>query len=66
MEGFIIFDYAHRYAAGIREMAGWLATGKLKSREDIVPGFESFPETLLELFEGENTGKLLIDYAPGT
>jgi NADPH-dependent curcumin reductase CurA len=44
-------------------MAGWLASGKLKSREDIVEGFETFPDALLKLFRGENTGKLVLAVA---
>ncbi len=44
-------------------MAGWLAAGKLVSREDIAEGLEHFPETLLRLFEGENTGKLVLEVA---
>jgi NADPH-dependent curcumin reductase CurA len=60
MEGFIVFNYASRYAEGIRELATWRAQGKLKTREDIVEGFQTFPETLLKLFSGENFGKLMI------
>jgi NADPH-dependent curcumin reductase CurA len=60
MEGFVVFNYAVRYAEGAKEMATWLHQGKLKSREDIVDGLETFPETLLKLFSGENFGKLMI------
>jgi NADPH-dependent curcumin reductase CurA len=60
MEGFVVFDYAARYAEGAAAMAGWLADGSLKSKEDIVDGLETFPETLLKLFSGENFGKLCI------
>jgi NADPH-dependent curcumin reductase CurA len=63
MRGFIVFDFANRYAEAGRDMAGWLAAGKLKSREDIVPGLQTFPETLLKLFKGENSGKLMIKVA---
>jgi NADPH-dependent curcumin reductase CurA len=63
MEGFVVFDYADRYAEALREMAGWLAVGKLKSREDIVVGLQSFPETLLKLYKGENFGKLILQVA---
>jgi NADPH-dependent curcumin reductase CurA len=63
MEGFVVFNYASRYGEGIKEMAGWMAAGKLKSREDIVEGFATFPETLLKLFRGENLGKLMIKVA---
>jgi hypothetical protein len=64
MEGFIVFDYAARYGEGAKAMAGWLAEGKLKAREDIVEGLETFPETLLKLFKGKNFGKLIIKVAP--
>ncbi len=60
MTGMIIFDYADRYAEAARALGGWMAAGKLKSREDIVEGFDKFPQTLLMLFRGENTGKLLL------
>ena len=63
MEGFVVFDYAARYSEGMQAMAGWLKAGTLKSREDIVDGLETFPETLLKLFSGENFGKLCIKSA---
>jgi len=63
MKGMLVVDYADRYGEAAREMAGWMAAGKLKSREDIVEGFETFPETLLKLFKGENTGKLVLKVA---
>jgi NADPH-dependent curcumin reductase CurA len=63
LEGFIVFDYAARYQEAAVQMAGWMMAGKLKSREHIVPGLETFPETLLKLFSGENNGKLLIKVA---
>jgi NADPH-dependent curcumin reductase CurA len=63
MKGMVVFDNADRYGEAAREMAGWMAAGKLKSREDIVEGFETFPETLLKLFKGENTGKLVLKVA---
>jgi NADPH-dependent curcumin reductase len=63
MEGFVVLDYVARYGDGLREMAGWVSAGKLKSREDIVKGFEAFPETLLKLYTGENFGKLILQVA---
>jgi NADPH-dependent curcumin reductase CurA len=63
MEGFIVFNYAQRYGEGIQSLAGWLAEGKLKAREDVVEGLENFPETLLKLFRGENFGNLVIKVA---
>jgi hypothetical protein len=60
MKGTLVLDYADRYAQAGAEMAGWMAAGKLKSREDIVEGLATFPETLLKLFNGENSGKLML------
>ena len=60
MTGMVVFDFASRYREAAQELAGWLATGRLKSREDIVAGIEKFPEALLMLFRGENMGKLVL------
>ena len=60
MEGFVIFDYAPRHPEGMQALAGWMLAGKLKAREDIVEGLETFPDTLQKLFRGENFGKLVI------
>ncbi len=60
MEGMVVMTYAPRFAEAAAEMGGWLASGKIKSREDIVVGLETFPETLLKLLSGENVGKLLL------
>ena len=60
MEGFVVFDYAQRYAEGMQAMGGWLKDGSIKTKEDIVDGLETFPETFLKLFTGENFGKLSI------
>jgi NADPH-dependent curcumin reductase CurA len=61
MTGFVMSDYLDRYAEAVREMAGWLASGQLVSREDIAQGLENFPDVLLRLFSGENTGKLVLE-----
>lgn len=60
MEGMVVMDYAGRFPEGFKDMAGWIAEGKLKSKEDIVEGLETFPETLAKLFSGENFGKLVL------
>ncbi len=65
MEGMVVFDYADRFPQAQRDIAAWIAAGKLKSREDIVEGLQTFPETLLKLFNGENFGKLVLKVADG-
>ena len=65
MEGMVVFDYADRYGEAIRDIAGWMAEGRFKSREDVVEGIDTFPETLLKLFNGENFGKLVLKVGEG-
>ena len=61
MQGFLVFDYASQYEAAIAEMAGWVADGRLKVKEQVVDGsIDDFPDTLQMLFRGENTGKLVL------
>ena len=63
MEGIVVFDYAKRYPEAVTAIAGWMQAGQFKSREDIVAGFETFPQTLLMLFAGKNFGKLVLEVA---
>lgn len=60
MKGVMVSDFYPRAAEAAMVMAGWLMSGKLKSREDIVEGFNSFPETFQMLFTGANNGKLVL------
>jgi NADPH-dependent curcumin reductase CurA len=61
MAGFLVFDYADRYEEARAELAGWLRSGELKSREDVVDGdIRDFPDVFLRLFRGENIGKLVL------
>ena len=38
----------------------WYSTGKLKYKLDVVEGLENAPKALRRLFDGSNTGKLLV------
>ena len=61
MTGMLVFDYEDQYPEAMAELAGWLRDGKLVSREHVVHGGVSdFPQTLLMLFDGVNTGKLVL------
>ena len=61
MTGMVVFDYADRYGEAAKEMAGWIAAGKLHAKEDVVQGgIDAFPDVLLKLFKGENFGKLVL------
>ncbi|MEL6636620.1 MAG: NADP-dependent oxidoreductase [Bacteroidota bacterium] len=60
MQGFLVFDFAKDYAKAALELGMWLAQGQIKSRETIVEGIETFPDTFLRLFNGDKLGKLVL------
>lgn len=64
MTGFVVFDYADRYAEAAQVMAGWMAEGRLLARTDLVQGIDAFPAALRGLFAGANTGKLVLQVGP--
>lgn len=63
MEGFVATDFAHLNAQFMSDMTGWLKAGQIKYQETVLDGFERAPEGLIGLFEGRNTGKMLIHVA---
>lgn len=60
MEGFIILDYAHRWAEAQGELASLVLAGEIRHREHLVAGLEHAPEALNLLFSGGNQGKTLV------
>jgi len=64
MQGFVVFDFESRYAEARKELAQWLSEGKLKRKETIVQGgIGKAEEALVGLFEGRNTGKIMVQVA---
>jgi NADPH-dependent curcumin reductase CurA len=64
MQGYIILDFPD-LTKETREMAGWLAEGRIKSRDTVVEGLENAPKAFFGLFSGDNTGKMLVKLADG-
>lgn len=61
VQGFIIFDdFGHLYPEFAKEMGGWLESGVIKYREDVIDGFTSAPDAFIGLLKGENFGKRVI------
>jgi NADPH-dependent curcumin reductase len=63
MEGIVVFDYVDRFPVAVAELGGYLKDGRMKSKEDVVRGLDTFPEALLKLFTGGNLGKLVLQVA---
>lgn len=60
MQGFLVFDYAPRYADGLRDLEAWVRAGQIRYREDVQHGIEHAPGSIAALYRGENLGKRLI------
>jgi len=60
MEGFIVLDYADQFPAATEVMRDWLNSGELKQGTTVINGFSKLPETLIALFAGVNSGKLMV------
>jgi hypothetical protein len=60
MEGFLVWDYEHRYEEAILRLASWVRSGRLRYREHFLSGIEAAPGAIDMLYRGLNTGKLLI------
>ena len=62
MQGFVVTDYADRYGEAVQDMLELIASGDLVAREHVVTGgVRAFPEALLGIYRGVNTGKLVLE-----
>lgn len=61
MQGFTMRDYMERVPEAFVSLVTWVGNGKLRFREHVLHGIESFPAAFDMVFAGENHGKLLID-----
>ena len=63
VQGMIVFDWKERYGEALRELGGYLAAGKLKTRESVVEGLANAPQGFISLLKGGNFGKQLVKLA---
>jgi len=63
LQGFIVTQWANKYPEGMKQMLEWLKEGKIKYEETIRHGLENTPKALLEMFAGENIGKMVVKLA---
>ncbi|MBU2929306.1 NADP-dependent oxidoreductase [Winogradskyella psychrotolerans] len=61
MQGFIVSNYAEKFPEAIKQLATWLSEGKLMYSETIVKGFDNIPKAFIDLFEGKNKGKMIVE-----
>lgn len=60
MQGFLVWDYEHRYEEAVARLAAWVRGGQLRYREEIRDGLEHAPDAIASLYRGDNLGKRLI------
>ncbi|BAY72161.1 NADP-dependent oxidoreductase [Anabaena sp. FACHB-709] len=60
IKGFLVSDYQYRFPDFVRDVAGWLQSGQLKYKEDVVVGLENAPRAFIGLLRGDNFGKLIV------
>ena len=66
VQGFIITDFADRWAESVAALSGWMAEGRIKTRQDVRPGLDRAVEHLDSLYTGGNFGKLLVEVSPAS
>ena len=49
-----------RHARALAQLASWVREGKLSRNEHILEGADAAPGAIEMLYEGKNTGKLLV------
>ncbi|WP_176593650.1 NADP-dependent oxidoreductase [Sphingobium sp. EM0848] len=60
VRGFIVIDYLARAGEAFADLGRWIAEGRIKWKDHVVPGLEKAPDSLQLLFTGQHDGKLLI------
>ncbi|PSR82030.1 hypothetical protein BD289DRAFT_461887 [Coniella lustricola] len=62
MEGFIVLDWRADWPDAVKQLATWVAQGKIQARKTVVKGGLQMAEhALVDLFKGANTGKLVVE-----
>ena len=58
--GIVVSDCYDRVGEAAMVMTGWIQSGKLETREDMVEGQDAFPKAFDMLFSGASNGKLVL------
>ena len=60
MRGFLVNNFKSEFPDAIEYLTKWVYEGKLKFTETTFQGFAQLPAAFLGLFNGENTGKMIV------
>lgn len=60
MQGFVVLNYVDRFPEGIGQLAEWVMSGQIQFKEQVVEGLDNILPAFLTLFDGSNSGKLIV------
>lgn len=60
MQGFLVFDYAERFAEARRAIGGWIDDGSLVARTTVYDGLDQAPRAFVDLLAGRTTGTTVV------
>lgn len=60
MQGLIVFEHWQHYGEFLAEVTPAFDAGALQAEETVYQGLASMPQAFIGLFEGRNTGKMLV------
>lgn len=60
MQGLVVFDFARQFPEALQGLAGMMASGDLKVKEERFVGIEKMPDAFCGLFRGENFGRRVV------
>jgi len=60
LRGFLVMDFMRQREKALADLKGWVESGQLEVREDIIDGFENLPAALIGLLAGDNIGKRMV------
>lgn len=63
VEGFVVLDFADRWAEAAEQLAGWVESGELRVLEEVDEGLEAAPAALVDVLAGRNVGKRIVRVA---
>lgn len=64
VKGFLVFDFLPQYRLALQQMTEWYTTGQLTCCERITDGIQNAPQAFIEMLQGANIGKQLVQLCP--
>ena len=61
---FLVLNHSDQFSSSLEQLGQWVQEGKLKTRENIVSGIENAGKAFVDMMNGGNIGKQLVQVAP--